>query len=169
MEKIRKIVNQPVRAYPRQPGVSIWVYRPGWFHEGAMVPDFRTVDVRQTRTLDYDGHEWVSSDVTPTRMWRGEDLEFNSMTKYFYTDRSVPKKRLTEAEMVEINRLYRIVAEAPPEPPTVLPTPPPPTRIVNPPVEHAPAVPPAAAAGALAVLLLLVALWLLRRRAAGGR
>jgi hypothetical protein len=31
------------------------------------------------------------------------------MTKYFYTDRSVPKKRLTEAEMLEINRLYRII------------------------------------------------------------
>jgi len=31
------------------------------------------------------------------------------MTKYFFTDRLVPKKRLTEAEMLEINRLYRII------------------------------------------------------------
>ena len=31
------------------------------------------------------------------------------MTKYFYTDRSVPKKRLTEAEMLEINKLYRVI------------------------------------------------------------
>ena len=31
------------------------------------------------------------------------------MTKYFYTDRSVPKKKLTETEMLEINRLYRII------------------------------------------------------------
>jgi hypothetical protein len=31
------------------------------------------------------------------------------MTKYFITDRSVPKKKLTEAEMLEINRLYRII------------------------------------------------------------
>jgi hypothetical protein len=36
-------------------------------------------------------------------------LEFNAMTKYFYTDRSLPKKKLTEAEMVEINRLYEII------------------------------------------------------------
>ena len=39
----------------------------------------------------------------------GHDLEFNPMTKYFYTDRSLPKKKLTEAEMLEINRLYRII------------------------------------------------------------
>jgi hypothetical protein len=42
-------------------------------------------------------------------MFRGKDLEFNSETKFFYTDRSLPKKRLTEAEMIEINRLYRII------------------------------------------------------------
>jgi hypothetical protein len=170
MEQIRKIVNKPARAYPRQPDVSIWVYRPAWFHEGALVPDFGTVDVRQTQTFDYGAHEWVSSDVNPTQMWRGEDLEFNSMTKYFYTDRNLPKRRLTEAEMLEINRLCRIVAESPPEPPTVRSTPPPPTRIVNPPVERAPGVPTTAIGSAVAVLLLLVALWLVRRgRAAGGR
>jgi len=39
------------------------------------------------------------------------DLEFNPMTKYFYTDRTVPKKRLTEDEMLEINRLYRIIGK----------------------------------------------------------
>jgi hypothetical protein len=32
------------------------------------------------------------------------------MTKFFYQDRSLPKKKLTEDEMVEINRLYRIIA-----------------------------------------------------------
>ena len=31
------------------------------------------------------------------------------MTKIFYIDRSLPKKKLTEAEMVEINRLYRVI------------------------------------------------------------
>ena len=31
------------------------------------------------------------------------------MTKIFYQDRSLPKKRLTEEEMLEINRLYRII------------------------------------------------------------
>ncbi len=39
-----------------------------------------------------------------------EKPDFNKvMTKYFYTDRSVPKKKLTEVEMLEINRLYRII------------------------------------------------------------
>src|SRR5713101_2644876 len=42
-------------------------------------------------------------------MFRGHDLEFNAMTKHFYTDRSLPKKRLSEDDMVEINRLYRII------------------------------------------------------------
>lgn len=39
----------------------------------------------------------------------GRELEFNANTRYFYTDRSLPKKKLTEPEMLEINRLYRII------------------------------------------------------------
>jgi hypothetical protein len=42
-------------------------------------------------------------------VWAGRDLEFNSMTKFFYVDRSVPKKKLTEEEMIQINKLYRII------------------------------------------------------------
>ncbi len=38
-------------------------------------------------------------------------MEFNSQTKYFYADYTLPKKKLTEAEMVEINRLYRIIGQ----------------------------------------------------------
>jgi hypothetical protein len=41
----------------------------------------------------------------------GSEIEFNSMTKYFYVDRSLPKKKLTEAEMVEINDLYRVIGK----------------------------------------------------------
>src|SRR5262249_55638151 len=52
---------------------------------------------------------YVTSDVAPTEMFAADELEFNIMTKYFYADRTLPKKRLTEAEMEEINRLYRIV------------------------------------------------------------
>jgi hypothetical protein len=33
------------------------------------------------------------------------------MKKYFYDSRALPKKRLTEAEMEEINRLYRIIGQ----------------------------------------------------------
>jgi len=39
----------------------------------------------------------------------GSQVEFNAMTKYFYEDRTLPKKRLTEAEMLDVNRLYRII------------------------------------------------------------
>jgi hypothetical protein len=42
-------------------------------------------------------------------MWVGKDTEFNAMTKFFYLDRTLPKKKLTEAEMVEVNRLYRVI------------------------------------------------------------
>ena len=33
------------------------------------------------------------------------------MTKFFYTNRSLPKRKLTEAEMIEINELYRIIGK----------------------------------------------------------
>ena len=42
-------------------------------------------------------------------MFIARNLEFNAMTKYFYVDRTLPKARLSEPEMLEINRLYRII------------------------------------------------------------
>jgi hypothetical protein len=108
--QVQHIVNQPVTQLKRTPNmVDVAFYSPGWFHEGAIKPDFNTVDVRTTQQFDYDGHQYVTSDVNPSAVFIGHELEFNSMTKYFYTDRLVPKKKLTEAEMLEINRLYRII------------------------------------------------------------
>jgi hypothetical protein len=66
------------------------------------------VDIRTTQQFPYVD-QYVTSDLNPGVVFLGQELEFNSMTKYFITDRSVPKKKLTEAEMVEINRLYRII------------------------------------------------------------
>jgi hypothetical protein len=71
--------------------------------------DFNTVDVRTTRETPYDQHQYVTSDLNPDIVFIGSELEFNPMTKYFYTDRSLPKKKLSEADMIEINRLYRII------------------------------------------------------------
>lgn len=106
--QVEKIVNQTVPAYHRAKGMHVSVFNPGWFHPGAMKPDFNHVDVRTTReTAEFDKHEYCSSDLNPGLAWRGRDIEFNSMTKYFYTNRTFPKKRLTETEMLEINRLYR--------------------------------------------------------------
>lgn len=110
-EQVKRIINQPVQRFARGAGLKVSRYTPGWFHEGAMKPDFNNVDVRQSQELNYDAHPWVTSDLNPGVVFKGADLEFNSLTKYFYTDRSVPKKKLTEAEMLEINRLYRIIGK----------------------------------------------------------
>jgi len=107
--RVREIVNQPVTALTRTPEIETATYSPGWFHEGAEKPDFNRVDVRTTQQLSYGQHKYVTSDLNPGVVFVGNELEFNPMTKYFYTDRSLPKKKLTEAEMLEINRLYRII------------------------------------------------------------
>ncbi|WP_040546679.1 hypothetical protein [Pedosphaera parvula] len=107
--KVKAIVNQPVTQVSRKSGMNVSIYKPGWFHDGAIKPDFDTVDVRATQEFIYDKHPYVSTDQNPGVAFNGPELEFNAMTKYFYVDRSLPKKKLTEAEMLEINRLYRII------------------------------------------------------------
>src|SRR3954463_14809218 len=97
LEQVRRIVNDPVPALPRDPDARVSVYSPGWFHEGAQRPNF-AADVRRTQQLPYERSEYVTSDLNPGLMFRGRDLEFNSMLKYFYTDRSLPKRRLGESE-----------------------------------------------------------------------
>jgi hypothetical protein len=47
--------------------------------------------------------------LNPGVVFLGQEVEFNAATKYFYTDRTLPKKKLSEEEMFEINRLYRII------------------------------------------------------------
>jgi hypothetical protein len=109
IHQVERIVNQPVAAYRRTPGMHFGVSSEGWFHPGAAKPDFNNVDVRTTQETPYASHQYITSDLNPGVVFLGSQLEFNSMTKYFYTNRSLPKKKLTEAEMLEINRLYRII------------------------------------------------------------
>jgi hypothetical protein len=109
MEQVRKIINQPVTRLARKPGMHGATFSPGWFHEGANKPDFNNVDVRTTQEKIYDTNDYVTSDLNPGVVFLGRELEFNANTKYFYTDRSLPKKKLSEPEMLEINRLYRII------------------------------------------------------------
>ena len=111
IEKVKAIVNQPVTRLVRQRGMKVGRFTPGWFHEGASRPDYDNVDVRSTQQFIYDEYPYVTSDLNPGFVFISRQLEFNSNTKYFYVDRSLPKKRLSEAEMVEINRLYRIIGE----------------------------------------------------------
>jgi hypothetical protein len=109
--RVRQLVNQPVVRLVRVPSMSVTIYSPGWFHEGAQKPDFNNVDVRASQEQIYDQHPYVTSDLNPGVVFNGSQLEFNANTKYFYTDRSLPKKKLTEPEMLEINRLYRIIGQ----------------------------------------------------------
>ncbi len=106
--RVKQIVNQPVPPIARTPQMRVGTY-PYWFHEGAETPDFDKVDIRQTQGGDYARFPYVASDLNPGIVYPGNALEFNSMTKFFYVDRSVPKKKLTEDEMLEINNLYRVI------------------------------------------------------------
>jgi len=111
VDRVKRIVNQPMHPVPKRANMEIYTY-PGWFHPGAITPDFNNVDVRQTQQCDYDNEPYIASKEKPELIFVGKEAEFNPMTKFFYTDRSVPKKKLTEAEMIEINRLYRIIGKA---------------------------------------------------------
>lgn len=111
VDRVKAIVNQPVRSLPRSAVEEFSNYREGWFHAGALTPDFNNVDIRKTQKLAYKDSPYVSSYLNPNVVFVGPELEFNPMTKYFYVDRTVPKKKLTEAEMIEINQLYRIIGK----------------------------------------------------------
>jgi hypothetical protein len=108
-QRVTAIVNQPITHLPRTGPVGL--FSPGWFHPDATKPDFNNVDIRATQEFPYERYTHVTSDVTPSEMFIGSELEFNPMTKYFYTDRTLPKKRLSGAEMVEINGLYRTIGQ----------------------------------------------------------
>ncbi|HMP83330.1 MAG TPA: hypothetical protein PKA41_11570 [Verrucomicrobiota bacterium] len=109
--RVKAIVNQTPPAVKITPGMKVATSQGGWFHEGATKPHYLTVDVRQTQELPYANRGYITSDLNPGIAFIGSQLEFNSMTKYFYTDRTLPKKKLTEAQMLEINRLYRIIGD----------------------------------------------------------
>jgi len=111
IDAVQKIVNQPVTPIPITPGMQVGRVSPGWFHDGAITPDFANVDVRKSQELIYDKYPYVASDLNKDVAFEGKDLEFNSMLKLFYTDRTRPKKKLTEREMLQINQLYRQIAQ----------------------------------------------------------
>jgi hypothetical protein len=108
-QRVVAIVNQPITHLPRSGPVEL--FSPGWFHPGAMKPDFNNVDIRTTQEFPYDGDSYVTSDVNPSEMFIGSELEFNAMTKYFYADLTLPKKRLSNTEMLKINGLYRVIGQ----------------------------------------------------------
>src|SRR5438477_5106930 len=54
------------------PDAQAGLFQPGCFHPGAIKPDFLTVDVRKSQAFPYDQWEYVTSDVTPGVMFRGQ-------------------------------------------------------------------------------------------------
>ena len=110
--QVKEIVNQPVTTFPLNSVTGNIATYDTWFHPGAIKPDFDTVDVRKTQdTSEYNKSDYITSKLNPSVAFPGKEVEFNAMTKYFYTDRSLPKKKLNEPEMLEINRLYRIIGQ----------------------------------------------------------
>jgi hypothetical protein len=109
--RVKEIVNQPVEGLARKSSMTVATSSPDWFRPGAVKPDFSKVDIRNTQQFPYEQFAYVTSDPNPNVVYSGPELEYNPMTKYFYTDRTVPKKKLKESEMLEINRLYRLIGE----------------------------------------------------------
>ena len=110
--RVKQIVNQPPPSKKDDFGIPGWVVKnawKGWYPDGATKPDFNTIDVRKTQQLPYLKYTMVTSDLNLGTIYPASELEFNPMLKYFYTDRTQPKKRLSDSEMIEINRLYRII------------------------------------------------------------
>ena len=97
IQQVQRIVNQPVTRYARTSRRRVATCKPGWFHEGATKPDFNTVHVRATQEAIYDQHDYVTSDLNPGVVFAGRHLELQATTKCFYLDRSVPKKKLSQA------------------------------------------------------------------------
>ena len=77
IEAVQRIVNQPVASFARTAEMNVSTYRPGWFHDGAIKPDFDNVDVRRTRETSYDGKEFVTSDLNPGVVFHGDDAVVN--------------------------------------------------------------------------------------------
>ena len=111
VRRVREIVNQPVTQVEVTQGMKIARF-PIWFHPGAGTPNFDTDDVRTTESsANYSdpNYDYAACPMHPGIAFLMSDMAFNSATKIFYVDRSVPKKKLAEYELLEINKLYRVI------------------------------------------------------------
>jgi hypothetical protein len=109
LAEAREIINQPMETFPMTPELKEKAgrYPEGWFHPGAEVPNFADPHVERTQNLDDGRYEWITSNLNPDVVFRSADKEFNSQTKFFYVDRTLPKKRLTKDEMAQLDVIYR--------------------------------------------------------------
>ena len=104
--RVRAIVNQTPPTVPKPPaGAEVYHYG---YHPGALTPDYAHADLLSTREV-YRG-DFIYMDTAPGIYYRAGDCEFNPQTKFFLTNRDVPTKKLTDAEIAEVVRLYRTIA-----------------------------------------------------------
>ncbi len=104
--RIRAIVNQVPSTVTKPANETGWIEG---FHPGATKPDFDHTDIvsgRKPYTVAY-----IQMEGAPNVFYRGADCEFNSETKFFYTNRELPKKKLSDSEYQELVRLYRFVGK----------------------------------------------------------
>lgn len=127
--KIKQIANQPVAPVERANLTGYWVNRgskwiPGWAQQiidlmkGPPEVNFATADVRisqrswaQETTENPDNPVFFVGLKTEPLFYRAEKVGFNLDLLRFYEDLALPKKQLTEDELIEINRLFRIIAK----------------------------------------------------------
>ncbi len=105
--QVQGIVNQTPPIVVPPPG-STEVYKYG-YHPGASKPDYNNDNLIGTREI-WKG-EYAYIDGVPGVFYRSADCEFNPQTKYFYLSRTVPKKRLSDAEYKELTRLYHLLGQ----------------------------------------------------------
>jgi hypothetical protein len=53
--------------------------------------------------------EYGTSRQNPGFVFRLSGLAYNPNLRYYYRDLNVPKKKLTPEELLEVNRLYRVI------------------------------------------------------------
>jgi hypothetical protein len=108
LAKARAMINQPVTSYPmtEELRAKASLYEDGWFHPGADIPNFIDIHIERSQEPYGSQYEWVTSNLTPGLVFRSADCEYNAATKFFYMDRTVPKKKLTQPEMLRLDAIY---------------------------------------------------------------
>ena len=105
--QVQAIVNQTPPVVPKTAGAESYHYG---YHPGAEKPDYDAADSLQSKRELWKG-EFVNMDDAPGVFYRSSECEFNPQTKFFYLNRSLPKKKLSDAEYHELTRLYHLLGQ----------------------------------------------------------
>jgi hypothetical protein len=113
LKRATEIINQEVPGVPVTAGMKLGDWRDGpWFHPGATTPDFLNVDIRPTQeNTNYAAYDYITSDFHKGIAYPADQVAFNPNTKLLYLDRTTPKKKLTEVEMIEVNALFHVMGK----------------------------------------------------------